>query len=162
MIEAVKSAMAQYMLHFHAYPPDDDGQRQGSECVVYYLTTPFRTPEVIAELAEVDTDMAARMVPATSSCGPFLVVERMYLKNVDGDGNSSLVDSWGNEFRYEIVQETVKGPDREAHPETVTYRLWSVGANGIDERGKGDDVGLDPDEAAGRRQPPTPAKAPRR
>ena len=57
----------------------------------------------------------------------------MSLVGVDQNGQRYLdatevpTDPWGNDYRYEVI-------------EKFQFRLWSVGPNGLDEDGDGDDV----------------------
>ena len=49
------------------------------------------------------------------------------------EGKSALQDDWGNELNYHVIQCENKKPK-------TLYFLYSSGANGVDEKGLGDDV----------------------
>ena len=142
MIRAVDAAMSQYYLHFHVWPPDSHSAAsslnpvEGSECIIYYLTTPFRLDETI--MGETDPDKKALMVRSDRDAGPFYDVERKHLKDIDGDTYMSLLDPMGQEFHYDQAPTPADFNDQAVN--NHSFNLWSDGANRVDDKGEQDDV----------------------
>jgi len=80
-----------------------------------------------------------------------LLRDRGYLKE-DTDGNQMLIDSWGNPvifipgahygstFQYRNARGESFTVRARRHTSDHGYQLWSLGPNGVDDRGGGDDV----------------------
>ena len=142
ILNGISAALSMYYLHFDASPPDGHaaGSRlqdmTGSECLAYYLMTPFRPPDEIA--SEPDPEMRATMIAASKHGGPFYEAEETYLKDLDDDGHVSLLDALGSQLHYD------EAPDPSAYgrqqADETPFVLWSSGVNRSDEKGKGDDV----------------------
>jgi hypothetical protein len=63
---------------------------------------------------------------------------RVLTSREDWESKRDLVDAWGNPFKVEA-----KFMDATNHS-LIRIRLWSGGANGIDEDGGGDDISIGP------------------
>ena len=128
-------ALEQYRLDFHEYPPDASMDARfdlGSECLVYYLGSAFRTAP----------DVSNGGIKADRDAGPYFEFVAEDTSDVDGDGNKEFVDGWGTPYMYDNIRDDPAGytdcghprfgPDpRGGRPWNVdSYDVWSQGEPG--------------------------------
>jgi prepilin-type N-terminal cleavage/methylation domain-containing protein len=157
-IEQLKLALSAYEADFGDYPPTSlaapglatNGTNEGIEALVRCLTTrrergPYATFED-KELANTDEDSLLR-----DPCDSTIASKELF----------ELVDPWGNPYIYyhnrdyrggakleryilangeRAICKPHPNPKTGQYPAVSSFMIWSVGANGVNEDGEGDDI----------------------
>lgn len=159
-IETMKQALESYSNDFGDYPPSNpkragltgNGSNDGIECLVRCLTTTKKNGPYgeslfqDKQLENIDNDTTTKNGPSSSYSVPTL---------------HELVDAWGQPFIYLhnkdykkghfVTLITDKGTERSAvkgaksektgqYQSLTSFQIWSVGPNGKNENGGGDDI----------------------
>jgi len=136
-LSTLKVAALAYEENFGKYPPDEaviGGKTyQGTEALVYHLTTAFRMLP----------NTSRKQVQATKDAGPYMDMPPENLKDLDGDGLPELVDAWGQPIQYDNIRDDETGngldtcpgdPRTDGQPRNFeTYDIWSPGVPGRNE-----------------------------
>src|SRR6185295_16520292 len=119
-----------YRMDFRDYPPDTFGAYNGSECLVYFLSTAFR----------ITPNTSNGEVGASINGGPYAKFNDVELRPTSG-GRQALVDAWNTPLKYKLVayqEEDLWDASKKANRYRVV--LYSCGPNQADDNGAGDDI----------------------
>src|SRR5687768_1976820 len=83
-MEQIKSALENYNLRFHCFPPDNADGRSGAQCLHYFLTTAFSSTP----------DAARGEVFATVNCGPLCNFQDREMNDPVMLGSKTVIDPW--------------------------------------------------------------------
>lgn len=124
LVEKCAQALEAYNLQYRAYPDAALGGRTGSENLYYFLSTPFRIGAVGTK-GEVESSI---------NVGPLLSFNDERELHTQGT-KTSVVDSWRNPvvFKIKVIKD---GLGFKINVPVV----YSMGINGKDEGGDGDDL----------------------
>lgn len=99
-MKSIETACAAYEFDWGFYPPDKatiaGRDYVSSEALYYYLTTPFRL---------LNPNIAKGEIQATKDGGPYLDVPEKHRRDLNGNGQLEVIDSWDRPLEYDNIRD---------------------------------------------------------